>query len=91
MIKFHVFAGVIRSAAIQQQSLLPPPRIQQGVVARFVAMPLGMQAVPDPSLCPAHSFVKICCETFSKAILPLPLIQEEQLSVIGERMYTKYW
>ena len=25
------------------------------------------------------------------AILPLPLIQEEQLSVTGERMYTKYW
>ena len=28
---------------------------------------------------------------FSMAILPLPLIQEEQLSVIGERMCTKYW
>ena len=25
------------------------------------------------------------------AILPLPLIQEEQLSVTGERMCTKYW
>ena len=25
------------------------------------------------------------------AILPLPLIQEEQLSVTGERMWTKYW
>ena len=30
-------------------------------------------------------------ENISTAILPLPLIQEEQLSVIGERMCTKYW
>ena len=27
----------------------------------------------------------------STSILPLPLIQEEQLSVTGERMCTKYW
>ena len=30
-------------------------------------------------------------EKISTAILPLPLIQEEQLSVIGERMCSKYW
>ena len=30
-------------------------------------------------------------ENISVAILPLPLIQEEQLSVTGERMCTKYW
>ena len=30
-------------------------------------------------------------EKISTAILPLPLIQEEQLSVTGERMNTKYW
>ena len=30
-------------------------------------------------------------ENISKAILPLPLIQEEQLSVTGERMCSKYW
>ena len=30
-------------------------------------------------------------ENISMAILPLPLIQEEQLSVTGERMCTKYW
>ena len=29
-------------------------------------------------------------ENISTAILPLPQIQEEQLSVTGERMYTKY-
>ena len=30
-------------------------------------------------------------ENISTAILPLPLIQEEQLSVTGERMCTKDW
>ena len=30
-------------------------------------------------------------DNISTAILPLPLIQEEQLSVTGERMCTKYW
>ena len=30
-------------------------------------------------------------EIISTAILPLPLIREEQLSVTGERMCTKYW
>ena len=30
-------------------------------------------------------------ENISTAILPLPLIQEEQLSVTGERKCTKYW
>ena len=30
-------------------------------------------------------------ENISTAILPLPLIQKEQLSVTGERMCTKYW
>ena len=30
-------------------------------------------------------------ENISMAILPLLLIQEEQLSVTGERMCTKYW
>ena len=30
-------------------------------------------------------------ENISLTILPLPLIQEEHLSVNGKRMYTKYW
>ena len=30
-------------------------------------------------------------EKISTVILPLPLMQEEQLSVTGERMRTKYW
>ena len=38
-----------------------------------------------------HSFVEFGHEIISTAILSLPLIQEEQLSVTGERMYTKYW
>ena len=35
-----------------------------------------------------HSFVEIGNETFSTVDLSLPLIQEEQLSVSGERMCT---
>ena len=30
-------------------------------------------------------------ENISTAILPLPLIQEEQLSATGERMCTEHW
>ena len=30
-------------------------------------------------------------DLISTAIIPLSLIHEEQLSVNGERMYTKYW
>ena len=36
-----------------------------------------------------HSFVEIDREVFSTVILSLPLIQEGQLSVSGERMCTK--
>ena len=38
-----------------------------------------------------HSFVEIGHEIISMAILSLPLIQTEQLSVTGERMFTWYW
>ena len=38
-----------------------------------------------------HYFVEIGQETISTAILSLPLIQEGQLPVTGERMCTKYW
>ena len=61
-------------------------------VARSEASSLGMHVAPefDPhvqhilSWRPGH-------ENISTAILPLPLIQEEQLSDTGERMCTKYW
>ena len=38
-----------------------------------------------------HSFVEIGHGIIATAILPLPLIEEGQLSVTGERMCTKYW
>ena len=38
-----------------------------------------------------HSFVEVGPEIISAAILSLPLIQEGQLSVTGERMCFKYW
>ena len=42
----------------------------------------------NPSPGSQHSFVEIDSEIFSKVILSLRLIQEEQLSVSGERMCT---
>ena len=42
----------------------------------------------DPRRGRQHSFVEIDHEIFSAAILSLPLIQEGQLLVSGERMYT---
>ena len=42
---------------------------------------------------PAHSFVEICMvmKKNSTTIVSLPMIQEGQLSVTGERMCNKYW
>ena len=42
----------------------------------------------DPRRGRQHSFVEIDHEIFSMVILSLPLIQEGQLSVSGERMCT---
>ena len=60
-------------------------------VARSEASSLGMQAAP--SSIPTSNILswRLGHENISTAILPLPLIQEEQLSVTGERMCTKYW
>ena len=54
--------------------------------------PTGDQEVagstPPPSRGRQHSFMEIDREIFSTVILSLPLIQEGQLSVSGERMCT---
>ena len=53
---------------------------------------LGMQEAP--SLFPHVQHIlswRLGHEKISKAILPLLLIKEEQLSVTGERMCTKQW
>ena len=42
----------------------------------------------DPRRGRQHSFVEIAHEIFSTVILSLPLVQEGQLSVFGERMCT---
>ena len=42
----------------------------------------------NPCRCRQHTFVEIDHEIFSTVILSLPLIQEGQLSVSGERMCT---
>ena len=63
-----------------------------GAVARSEASSLGMLAAPefDPHVRHILSW-RLGHENISTGILPLPLIQEEQLSVTGERMCTKYW
>ena len=55
--------------------------------SNLVAVPIGMQAVPR--FVPTSS--TFFHENISTALFPLPLIQEEQLSFNGERMYAKYW
>ena len=65
-----------------------------GAVARSEACLLGMQAAQHargPKFDPHIISWRLGHENISKAILPLLLIQEEQLSVTGERMCTKYW
>ena len=53
-------------------------------VAQFDARPIGDQEVAGRQ----HSFVEIDHEIFSTVILSIPLIQDGQLSVSGERMCT---
>ena len=50
--------------------------------------PTGDQEVAGSTPGRQHSFVEIDYEIFSTVILSLPLIQEGQLSVSGERMCT---
>ena len=68
---------------------------QPGAVARLEvsseASLLGCKRPRVRSPCPAILSWRLGHENISTAILPLPLIQEEQLSVTGERMCTKYW
>ena len=65
---------------------------QPGVVAHSEACSLGMQAAPNSIPTSCTFFVETWSwKKISMAILPLLLIQEEQLSVTGERKCTKYW
>ena len=59
-------------------------------VAQLDERPTGDQEVAGstPRRGRQHSFVEIDHEIFSTVILSLPLIQEELLSVSGERMCT---
>ena len=52
-----------------------------------VRLVIKRSRVPSP-LGRQHSFLEIDHEMFSTVILSLQLIQEGQLSVSGERMYT---
>ena len=57
-------------------------------VAQSDARPIGDKVVVRPLPGWQHSFMEIDHEIFSMVILSLPLIQEGQLSVSGERMCT---
>ena len=59
-----------------------------GSAAHSGVRPPGDQEVPGSIPAPVcqHSFVEIDYEIFSTVILSLPLIQEGQLSITGERM-----
>ena len=61
-------------------------------IARSKASSFGMQAAPS-SICMSGTFFRgdLVMKNISTAILPLPLFQEEQLSVTGKRMCTKNW
>ena len=66
--------------------------MQPGAVARSNERSSGMRTVADSILTfGEHSSWRFGHEKNSSAILSLPLIQEGQLSVIGERMCIKYW
>ena len=61
-------------------------------VTQLDARPIGDQEIagstPSHPMCRQHSFVVIDHEIFSTVILSLPLIQEGQLLVSGEKMFT---
>ena len=61
-----------------------------GVIARSVAMSLGNQEARR-SIFTSGTSLRFGQENISTAILPLPLIQEEHLSINGENMGAKYW
>ena len=60
--------------------------------ARSIVMSLGNQEAPQSILASGTSFCEdLFMKIFFTALLPLPLIQEEHLSVNGKKMGAKYW
>ena len=64
----------------------PMPSLKTGAVARSERVRLACKRPRVRSPRPAYSFVETWSWKISTAILPLPLTQEEQLSVTGERI-----
>ena len=65
--------------------------LKLGCLAQSGASLSANQGVAGSSPGPPHAFMEIYHEMISMVILPLPLIQEGQMSVSGESMCTKYW
>ena len=73
--------------SVIEEDTLSSPKVQPGAIARSVAVSLGNQEAPRSILASGTSFR----EDLVMKIFPLPLIQEEHLSVNGEKMCAKYW
>ena len=86
----HNVSRVLNSSAVQFKQGITYQHCLPASVAHLDARPTGDQAVAGstPRRGRQHSFVEIDHEIFSTVILSLPLIQEGQLPVSGERMCT---
>ena len=66
--------------------------MQPGAIARSVAMSLGNQEAPRSIIASGTSFREdLVMKSISTAIHPLPLMQEEHLSVNGAGIGARYW
>ena len=65
--------------------------IMPSAVDQSDARPPGMRTVAGSIITSGNILPWRFHEIISTTILSLPLIQEGQLSIIGERMCTRYW
>ena len=82
--QLQVLAGIILSSSYGFLLLMPASVAQLDAPSDWRPGGRGF----NPRRGRQHSFVEIDHEIFSTVILSLPLIQERQLSVSGERMCT---
>ena len=83
-----VFTGLLNSKPTKGPVVRVLEWIGSEAVVQLDVRPACDLEVTGPTPGRQHSFVEIDHEIFSTVILSLPLIQEGQLSVSGERMCT---
>ena len=91
--KVLIFCLMLRENICCWYSLEAPPRVPTDMPASVTQLDAPSDWRPggrgfNPRRGRQHSFMEIDHEIFSTVILSLPLIQEGQLSVSGERMCT---